>query len=183
MKKENRAATAFLLIGLAAAGRAFLAVPETAGMAEFSLSMLAVVGYLLLAPAGWRALACGVGQLVLELVLLGSQAAGGGAWLWLAPLLRLADLWLLAGTACLTWRAAQALAPAGTYGPRNARMPATLLALLAGQTVLLPLHTALPQAQVLAVLNAACFVAFSVVLLWYTVLLLRAYTALKQGKR
>ena len=49
MDKRNRPALAYLLIGVTAAGRALLAVPEAVALQEVSLTMLAVVGYILLA--------------------------------------------------------------------------------------------------------------------------------------
>ena len=50
MDKRNKTALAYLLVGVAAAGRALLAVPENAAIQEVSLTVLALVGYLLLAP-------------------------------------------------------------------------------------------------------------------------------------
>ena len=49
MDKRNKTALAYLLIGVAAAGRALLSVPENAAIQEVSLTVLALVGYLLLA--------------------------------------------------------------------------------------------------------------------------------------
>ena len=49
MDKRNKTALAYLLVGVAAAGRALLAVPENAAIQEVSLTVLALVGYLLLA--------------------------------------------------------------------------------------------------------------------------------------
>lgn len=95
MDKRNRLALGFLLAGLSAAGRALLSVPEGTSLAELSLTVLAVVGYLVLGRQGLKALLCGVGQVILELVLCGAQTEAGGAWVWLAPLLRDADLLLL----------------------------------------------------------------------------------------
>lgn len=60
MDKRNRPALGFLLVGISAAGRALLAVPETTSLAELSLTMLAVIGYLVLTRQGWRQLVCGV---------------------------------------------------------------------------------------------------------------------------
>ena len=93
MDKQNRMAAACLLAGVAAAGRALLAMPDAAGLQELSLTVLAVVGYLLVCRRTALPLACGVAQLALELVLCGNQS--GGAWVWLLPALRAADLWLL----------------------------------------------------------------------------------------
>ena len=52
MDKRNKTALAYLLIGVAAAGRALLSVPENAAIQEVSLTVLALVGYLLLALIG-----------------------------------------------------------------------------------------------------------------------------------
>ena len=44
MDKRNKTALAYLLVGVAAAGRALLAVPENAAIQEVSLTVLALVG-------------------------------------------------------------------------------------------------------------------------------------------
>ena len=49
MEKHNHMALAYLLVGISAAGRALLAMPETTQLQELSLTVLAVVGYLLVA--------------------------------------------------------------------------------------------------------------------------------------
>ena len=46
-KRHNYAAAGFLLLGIGAAGRAFLGVPEGVTMAELSLTVLLVIGALL----------------------------------------------------------------------------------------------------------------------------------------
>ena len=92
MDKRNKTALAYLLVGVAAAGRALLAVPENAAIQEVSLTVLALVGYLLLASKTRLPTVFGAAGLVLELILCGSQT--GGAWARLAPALRAADLWL-----------------------------------------------------------------------------------------
>ena len=97
MDKRNKTALAYLLVGVAAAGRALLAVPENAAIQEVSLTVLALVGYLLLASKTRRPTVFGAAGLVLELILCGSQT--GGAWARLAPALRAADLWLFWGAA------------------------------------------------------------------------------------
>ena len=56
MDKRNRLALGFLLAGLSAAGRALLSVPEGVSLAELSLTVLAVVGYLVLGRLGLKAL-------------------------------------------------------------------------------------------------------------------------------
>ena len=89
MDKRNRLALAYLLIGISAVGRALLAVPENTQLQELSLTVLAVVGYLLISRCTVLPLVCGMVQLVLELILCGSQS--GGVWIWLMPLLRAAD--------------------------------------------------------------------------------------------
>lgn len=159
MEKENRRALAYLLIGISAAGRALLSVPEGTQLQELSLTVLAVVGYLLVARRTVVPLLCGAGQLVLELILCGSQ--NGGLWNWLLPALRGADLWLLWATTVLMLR--EAALPAR-------RMPMAAALPLAIYTVA---HF-LPQATLVASLS---FVVFSVALLWYAVLMLRGYSA------
>ena len=84
MDKRNKTALAYLLIGVAAAGRALLAVPEAAAIQEVSLTVLALVGYLLLA-----------GKSKLPIVF---GAAG------LEPALRAVDLWLFWGAALVLLR-------------------------------------------------------------------------------
>ena len=59
-KRHNYAAAGFLLLGIGAAGRAFLGVPEGVTMAELSLTVLLVIGALLLTRQGLAALVCGV---------------------------------------------------------------------------------------------------------------------------
>lgn len=83
MDKRNRTALAYLLVGVAAAGRALLAVPENAAIQEVSLTVLALAGYLLLASKTRLPTVFGAAGLVLELILCGSQT--GGAWDLLAP--------------------------------------------------------------------------------------------------
>lgn len=159
MEKDDRLAVAYLLIGVSAAGRALLAMPEETQLQELSLTVLAVVGYLLLARRTPGPLLCGAGQLVLELILCGSQT--GPVWLWLMPLLRAADLWLLWLSAL--WMLRQAGQPAR-------RMPVAA-------AVPLAVYSVTHFFPSLAVAASAAFVVFSAVLLWYAVLMLRAYNA------
>lgn len=58
-KRHNYAAAGFLLLGIGAAGRAFLGVPEGVTMAELSLTVLLVIGALLLTRQGWLRLCAG----------------------------------------------------------------------------------------------------------------------------
>lgn len=102
MDKRNKTALAYLLIGVAAAGRALLAVPEAAAIQEVSLTVLALVGYLLLAGEAKLPIVFGAAGLVLELILSGAQS--GGAWVWLEPALRAVDLWLFWGAALVLLR-------------------------------------------------------------------------------
>lgn len=157
MDTRNKVALAYLLAGISAAGRALLAMPDNTQIQELSLTALAVVGYLLVCRRTLAPLVCGAGQLVLELILCGSQA--GGVWAWLMPALRAADLWLLLGASVLMLRLA---------GQPHRAMPAAAAVPLAVYTVT---HF-LPGAAVAA---SASFVVFSVLLLWYAVLMLRAY--------
>ena len=77
-KRHNYAAAGFLLLGIGAAGRAFLGVPEGVTMAELSLTVLLVIGALLLTRQGLAALVCGLAATALELVLCGSWVQAGG---------------------------------------------------------------------------------------------------------
>lgn len=66
MDKRNRPALAYLLVGVASAGRAMLAMPDAVALQEVSLTVLALVGYLLLGRralprAGLRHRAVGAG--------------------------------------------------------------------------------------------------------------------------
>lgn len=161
MKQQDRLALAYLLVGIAAAGRALLAMPDGVQLQEVSLSALAVVGYLLVCRRTWVPLVCGIFQLVLELILCGSQS--GGLWVWLGPALRAVDLWLL--LAASAWMLHQA-------GQPSRRMPVVAALPLAIYTVT---HF-LPQMAMVASLS---FVVFSAMLLWYAVLMLRAYNAVR----
>ena len=71
MDKRNKTALAYLLVGVAAAGRALLAVPENAAIQEVSLTVLALVGYLLLASKTRLPTVFGAAGVVLELILCG----------------------------------------------------------------------------------------------------------------
>ena len=164
MDKPNRLAAAYLLAGIAAAGRALLAVPGAASVQELALTALAVAGYLLVCRRTAMPLVCGAVQLVLELVLCGSQS--GGAWVWLLPALRAADLWLLLA-AC--WRMLR------LAGQPSRAMPAAAAVPLAVYTVTRFVQQASPAAGI-------SFVVFSVMLLWYAVLMLRAYSAARAQK-
>ena len=106
MDKRNKTALAYLLIGVAAAGRALLAVPEAAAIQEVSLTVLALVGYLLLAGEAKLPIVFGAAGLVLELILSGAQS--GGTWVWLEPALRAVDLWLFWGAALVLLRPSDA---------------------------------------------------------------------------
>ena len=157
MEKENRLAAAYLLIGISAAGRAFLAMPEAVELQELSLTVLALVGYLLVCRRTWKPLVCGVVQVVLELILCGSQH--GGVWVWLMPALRSVDLWILLLASVLMLRQSS---QAKTLMPVVAAVP---LAVYTVSRIL-----SLPM-----VVSSAAFIVFSVLLLWYAVLMLRAY--------
>lgn len=159
MDKRNRQALAYLLIGISAAGRALLAMPDNTQVQELSLTVLAVVGYLLVCRRAVMPLVCGALQLVLELVLCGSQS--GGVWQWLLPAFRVADLWLLLATAVLMLR--------------QTGQPARAMPLVAA--VPLAVYSVAHFFSSLATVASLAFVVFSVVLLWYAVLMLRAYNA------
>ena len=85
-KRHNYAAAGFLLLGIGAAGRAFLGVPEGVTMAELSLTVLLVIGALLLTRQGLAALVCGLAAT--------ARLPGGFCWaLCGAACLRPAALW------------------------------------------------------------------------------------------
>ena len=133
-KRHNYAAAGFLLLGIGAAGRAFLGVPEGVTMAELSLTVLLVIGALLLTRQGLAALVCGLAATALELVLCGSWVQAGGALAAAAPFFR-----------------------------------------LAAHTVLRIASLAAPASVPLGKASSGSFVVFSVLLLWYTVLMVKAY--------
>ena len=164
MEKVNRLAAAYLLIGISAAGRAFLAMPEAVELQELSLTVLALVGYLLVCRRTWKPLVCGVVQVVLELILCGSQH--GGVWVWLMPALRSVDLWVLLLASVLMLRQS---------GQAKTLMPVAAAVPLAVYTVSRILS--LPM-----VVSSAAFIVFSVLLLWYAVLMLRAYRTAREQK-
>lgn len=159
MEKRNHMALAYLLVGISAAGRALLAMPENTQLQELSLTVLAVVGYLLVARRTVLPLVCGAVQIVLELILCGSQS--GGVWVWLLPLLRSVDLWVLVLSAVLMLRQA---------GLPHRLMPGAAAVPLAVYTVTHQLGGPLA-------VSSGAFILFSVLLLWYAVLMIRAYNA------
>ena len=157
MDKRNKTALAYLLVGVAAAGRALLAVPENTAIQEVSLTVLALVGYLLLASKTRLPTVFGAAGVVPELILCGSQT--GGAWARLAPALRAADLWLFWGAALVLVRLA---------GRQQSKMPYIAAVPLAVYTVT---HF-IPSLTSVA---AVSFVVFSVVMLWFAAIMIRAY--------
>ena len=72
MDKRNRPALAYLLVGVASAGRAMLAMPDAVALQEVSLTVLALGGYLLLASKSRLPVLFGAAGLVLELILSGA---------------------------------------------------------------------------------------------------------------
>ena len=168
-KRHNYAAAGFLLLGIGAAGRAFLGVPEGVTMAELSLTVLLVIGALLLTRQGLAALVCGLAATALELVLCGSWVQAGGALAAAAPFLRLADLWLLLG---LVWGSL----PAARRAVDDLKYTrSTRMMLVAAHTVLRIASLAAPASVPLGKASSGSFVVFSVLLLWYTVLMVKAY--------
>lgn len=157
MDKRNKTALAYLLIGVAAAGRALLSVPENAAIQEVSLTVLALVGYLLLASKSRLPVLFGAAGLVLELILSGVPA--GGASVWLIPALRVADLWLFWGASVVLLRLA---------GRQSSRVP--YLAALP-----LAIYSVAHFLSALTTLAAVAFVAFSVLMLWFAAVMIRAY--------
>lgn len=177
MDKRNRPALGFLLAGLGVAGRTLLAVPEGVSMFETTLTVLILVGCLVLGRRGLRPLGCITAGLVLELLLCGSQVQTGGFWLWLAPLLRLADLWLMTGCAALLL--SQAGGMMETLGASVRRMPLTAAILLGLFSAAQIGALIRPDAAALDTAVAVLFVVYSVGMLWFTVLMIRAYNALR----
>ena len=84
MDKRNRPALAYLLVGVASAGRAMLAMPDAVALQEVSLTVLALVGYLLLAFIGGLFIEKSKGQPVISGIglVLGDAACYvlGTAW-------------------------------------------------------------------------------------------------------
>ena len=167
-KRHNYAAAGFLLLGIGAAGRAFLGVPEGVTMAELSLTVLLVIGALLLTRQGLAALVCGLAATALELVLCGSWVQAGAALAAAAPFLRLADLWLLLG---LVWGSL----PAARRAVDDLKYTRSTRMMLVACGVLLAASLAAPASVPLGKASSGSFVVFSVLLLWYTVLMVKAY--------
>lgn len=138
--------------------------PEAAAIQEVSLTVLALVGYLLLAGEAKLPIVFGAAGLVLELILSGAQS--GGAWVWLEPALRAVDLWLFWGAALVLLR---------LCGKAASKMPLVAAVPLAVYTVA---HFLPPAATVAAV----AFVAFSVVMLWFAASMIRAYNDVRVKK-
>lgn len=174
-KRHNYAAARFLLLGIGAAGRAFLGVPEGVTMAELSLTVLLVIGALLLTRQGLAALVCGLAATALELVLCGSWVQAGAALATAAPFLRLADLWLLLGLVWGSLPAARRAVDDLKYTRSTRMMLVACGVLLAAHTVLRIASLAAPASVPLGKASSGSFVVFSVLLLWYTVLMVKAY--------
>ena len=174
-KRHNYAAAGFLLLGSGAAGRAFLGVPEGVTMAELSLTVLLVIGALLLPRQGLAALVCGLAATALELVLCGSWVQAGAALATAAPFLRLADLWLLLGLVWGSLPAARRAVDDLKYTRSTRMMLVACGVLLAAHTVLRIASLAAPASVPLGKASSGSFVVFSVLLLWYTVLMVKAY--------
>ncbi len=174
-KRHNYTAAGFLLLGIGAAGRAFLGVPEGVTMAELSLTVLLVIGALLLTRQGLAALVCGLAATALELVLCGSWMQAGGALTAAAPFLRLADLWLLLGLVWGSLPAARRAVDNLKYTRSTRMMLVACGVLLAAHTVLRIASLAAPASVPLGKASSGSFVVFSVLLLWYTVLMVKAY--------
>lgn len=177
MDKNNRPALGFLLLGIAAIGRALLGVQDTSSTAEVTLTVLAGLGAALLGARCRLGLAAYCGQFVME-VLLCSMEGGG----WLRPVLRAADLWLVLAGAWVTLTAAEQVRNDEIYTAKHRRLRPILTVLLAVQTVLLFAQTALPDLIPLGVAGAGVFVLFSLGLIWYGTRMLSAYNVLRVKK-
>ena len=141
---------------MAAAGRALLAVPENAAYRR-SRSPCWPLWAICCWPPNQAAYRVRRAGLVLELILCGSQT--GGVWARLAPALRAADLWLFWGAALVLVRLA---------GRQQSKMPYIAAVPLAVYTVT---HF-IPSLTSVA---AVSFVVFSVVMLWFAAIMIRAY--------
>ena len=161
-KRHNYAAAGFLLLGIGAAGRAFLGVPEGVTMAELSLTVLLVIGALLLTRQGLAALVCGLAATALELVLCGSWVQAGGALAAAAPFLQLADLWLLLGLVWGSLPAARHAVDDLKYTRSTRMMLVACGVLLAAHTVLRIASLAAPASVPLGKASSGSFVVFSV---------------------
>lgn len=177
MDKNNRPALGFLLLGIAAIGRALLGVQDTSSAAEVTLTVLAGLGAALLGARCRLGLAAYCGQFVLEVLLCGVE--GGG---WLRPVLRTADLWLVLAGVWLTLSASEQLMKDETCTTKHRTLRLTLTVLLAIQTVLLFAQTALPDLEPLGMADALVFVLFSFGLIWYGTRMLGTYNALRVKK-
>lgn len=177
MDKNNRPALGFLLLGIAAIGRALLGVQDTSSTAEVTLTVLAGLGAALLAARCRKALPAYIGQLVMEVLLCGME--GGG---WLRPVLRAVDLWLVLAGVCVTLTAAEQVRNDEAYTAKHRLLRPILTGLLAVQTVLLFAQTALPDLTPLGVAGAGVFVLFSLGLIWYGTRMLSTYNALRVKK-
>lgn len=177
MDKHNRPALGFLLLGIAAIGRALLGVQDTSSTAEVTLTVLAGLGAALLAARCRKALPAYCGQLVMEVLLCGME--GGG---WLRPVLRAVDLWLVLAGVWVTLTAAEQVRNDEAYTAKHRLLRPILTVLLAVQTVLLFAQTALPDLTPLGVAGAGVFVLFSLGLIWYGTRMLSTYNALRVKK-
>ena len=144
-------------------------------MAELSLTVLLVIGALLLTRQGLAALVCGLAATALELVLCGSWVQAGGALAAAAPFLRLADLWLLLGLVWGSLPTARRAVDDLKYTRSTRMMLVACGVLLAAHTVLRIASLAAPASVPLGKASSGSFVVFSVLLLWYTVLMVKAY--------
>lgn len=177
MDKNNRPALGFLLLGIAAIGRALLGVQDTSSTAEVTLTVLAGLGAALLAARCRKALPAYIGQLVMEVLLCGLEVGG-----WLRPVLRAVDLWLVLAGVLVTLTAAEQVRNDEAYTAKHRLLRPVLTVLLAVQTVLLFAQTALPGLTPLAVAGAGVFVLFSLGLIWYGTRMLSTYNALRVKK-
>lgn len=177
MDKNNRPALGFLLLGIAAIGRALLGVQDTSSTAEVTLTVLAGLGAALLAARCRKALPAYIGQLVMEVLLCGMDVGG-----WLRPVLRAVDLWLVLAGVFVTLTAAEQVRNDETYTAKHRLLRPILTGLLVVQTVLLFAQTALPGLTPLAVAGAGVFVLFSLGLIWYGTRMLSTYNALRVKK-
>lgn len=180
-KSSNRKAAAFLLLGVGVAGRAFLSMPDSVSTLELSLTALLLVGALLLSRQLLRPLVAAVIALGLELVLCGDWVHQGGLLAAASPFLRLADLWVLLGLVSGALNAARPALDDLRYTRSTHNMLLTSTALLALHTMLRLINMAVPHNTLLNQFVSISFVIFSVSLLWFTILMIRAYNTLRRA--
>lgn len=172
-KQHNPVAVGLLLIGVSAAGRALLGVPTVVSTAELMLTMVSAVGAILLGTECRSATVPALGQIVPEILLVGLPATG--AWVWPRTLLRAADLGLLVWFVHLVLCFCRDRIREDRYAFGAKWMVRCLIAAYLCQAVVMLCYAADPAHETLHFMDTAVFMVFSLLLLWYTVLVIRGY--------